>query len=76
MTALGLTAEQVGSMTIADVLDLFAYWRHVPPVAEVVFRAAGGTPAPATSRSLGQPERSQISTDAEMQAFADLVNRR
>lgn len=54
MTALGISAEEVGRMSMHDAQDLFAYWRRVPPPAETI-RAAFGPARESESEPTERP---------------------
>lgn len=70
MTNLGKTNDQVGEMTVADILDLFAYWKEVPPPAETLLAAFGG------GKRKQEANRGHAPTEQELRAMADLMNRR
>jgi hypothetical protein len=64
MNELGKSADEVGQMTIRDVLFLFSYWREVPPVAETMLAAFGGK----SSRSSQVPSGPMTTEDEKRNA--------
>lgn len=69
MYALGKSAEEVGEMTLADALDLFAYWRKVPPVPEMLFAALGGG-----SKQQAPADTGITPNEQQLRAMADMLN--
>lgn len=76
MTALGVTREKVDEMTLEEALDLFHYWRRVPPIAETMLAWAGGDPSNPEERRTARGEARGIPSEGDIRQMADLLNRR
>lgn len=61
MVGLGIPRREVDELTLADLLDLNAYWRRYPPVVELVAWASGWSPPKeAADRAMGPPSLTEL----------------